>query len=55
MATKPSKKTTGTKRKRASTVKDLSLSKRRGDAAGAVRGGALKRGGPRRADCDPMT
>jgi hypothetical protein len=55
MATKRSKKTGGAKRKRTSTVKDLSLARRRGDATGAVKGGAMKRSGPRRADCEPMT
>ena len=52
MPTKRVKKTGGVKRKRTSTVKDLSPARRRGDA---VKGGAMKRGGARRADCEPMT
>ena len=53
MATRPGKKTGGAKRKRMGTVKDLALPRRRGDAAGAVKGGALRR--PKRAECDPAT
>ena len=55
MATKRGKKTGGAKRKRTSTVKDLSVPRQRGGAAGTVKGGAMKRGGRRRAECDPMT
>ena len=55
MATKRGKKTGGAKRKRTSSVKDLSLPRQRSGAAGAVKGGAMKGGGRRRADCEPMT
>ena len=54
MATKRPRRTDA-KRKRGTTLRDLSLQRRRGDTTGAVKGGAQKRGGARRADCEPMT